>query len=306
MRPTGRGTAARRGRSAPRAAASRGRRRPGGRRSASTRPSRFANTAAELAIRPVAIETRRRASTASRTAAIVRSEGSASVVDEGPVDVEGEERIGKAASGRDARAEIVHPARRAESPHAGALDPDEARDARRGPAHDAPASPGRRRADLATIASPWSAPISSSATPSALGHAGSRSSEPADDVEAVGAAVERRPPARRRGPARGSGRSPRRDVRQVRADHGVRRLDAHGEQVGLDEDASGRRPRGRPRSRGPAGGRPGHVDRDHQSPASVHLPLPQRREQRRRRSRPSRCRRRRPGAAARPAAAASR
>ena len=116
--------------------------------------------------------------------------------------------------------------------------------------------PASRAPTSATIASPWSAPISSSAIPSSARRRGSRSSRRPIDLEAVGAAVEgerrlegrRRPgapPSRRRGRTAGwRGRSSQASVRRPAA--GGRR----------PRTAAGRRRRAPPRSRAPGRARP--------------------------------------------------
>ena len=89
--------------------------------------------------------------------------------------------------------------------------------ARRGPSRRTLLQPGSTAATAAGASVPWSPPISSRATPSSARTSGRRRQERADDVEAVGAAVERRSRLERRGD-----RQPRdrvgADVGQVRGD----------------------------------------------------------------------------------------
>ena len=91
------------------------------------------------------------------------------------------------------------------------------------------------------MASPWSAPISSMATPSSVERLGQSLEQAADDLEAVRTAVEgdRRLERRR---DRESGDRVAADVRQVGEDQVVRVDDDRREEVGLEEaEAIGRR-----------------------------------------------------------------
>ena len=136
--------------------------------------------------------------------------------------------------------------------------------------------PGRRSATQSTIACPWSAPISSRATPPPASATGNRSSEPADDRQSVRPAVE--------GEARLEGGRPRQvghrvvaDVGQV-GEHEVEALAGRPvrQQVGDREARSGRRPRGRRRSRARDRARPGRCrrrgSRPPRAPASLRSP----------------------------------
>ena len=129
--PCARGTAARRRRPGLRAAASRGPRRPGGPRSASTSPSRFANTTADEASARSRDGRGRPRRARPRTAAIVRSERIASESTRVPSMSRARSRIGNAGEGRTlGRRSLKRDAR-----------PGRVAGARRGPAGRRTASP---------------------------------------------------------------------------------------------------------------------------------------------------------------------
>ena len=181
-----------------------------------------------------------------------------------------------------------------------AREPRQAREVGRAPSHR---QPGRIAAAAATTSSPWSAPISSSATPSPLERHGEQGQQPPDHVEPVRAPVERQPrlvgELPRQRPDRPGGH-----VGQVRA-HDVPRPVARRQQVGLAE----RHPVGDPVAHRVLAGevqgvlarcRPPAPSRARPSAACAGPPPG------RRRSPPSRSRRRRPGSGPRRPAAGRR
>ena len=152
-------------------------------------------------------------------------------------------------------------------------------------------------ATASTIASPWSAPISSSATPPGSSTAGSRStrrrmtSSPSGPPSSAAAGSKARPGA-------SVGEVAGRDVRQVGADQGIRVV-AHGQQVGLAEQ----HPVGDPVADRVLAGQVERVrPQVHRDQRHVRRPCAASAGPRgaRRRSPPSPSRRRRSGAAARP------
>ena len=123
------------------------------------------------------------------------------VADERPVDIEGDEADGQdRVGGDDGHTRMMPDRRRGRWRRPQGSCPcrsDQRRTTRatRGrPARSGNTSqrhPGRRDATLITIASPWSAPISSSAAPSTASASGSRSSESTDHLEPICPTIER-------------------------------------------------------------------------------------------------------------------